>query len=81
MTETTAPFNDGDRVTHQIKGLGTVRHDPAENDLVVSLREEAKAGDNLVFVVWDDDRLPVGKVPAGELDVVPPGSAAISSGV
>lgn len=81
MTENTAPFNDGDRVSHEVKGLGTVARDPESEDLVVSLREEAKAGDNLVYVVWDDDRFPVGKVPAGELEKVPPGSEAISTGV
>lgn len=81
MAENNAPFNDGDRVSHQVKGLGTVRHDPSEADLVVSLREEAKAGDNLVYVVWDDARFPVAKVPAGELEAVPPASEAISTGV
>ena len=81
MPDNIAPFNDGDRISHQVKGLGTVRHDPHEEGLVVSQREEAKAGDNLVYIVWDDDRFPVGKIPASELEVVPPGSEAISTGV
>jgi len=31
-------------------------------------------------VAWDDDRFPVGKVPASELEPLPPAAAAISSG-
>ena len=74
-------FNDGDRVNHEAKGLGTVRVDPAAEDLVVSAKEDAKTGADMVYVVWDDDRLPVGKVPAEEIEAVPPASEAISTGV
>jgi hypothetical protein len=34
----------------------------------------------MVYVVWDDDRLAVGKIPASELEAVPPSAAAISTG-
>lgn len=75
------PFNDGDRVSHEVKGLGTVRTEPAAEDLVVPAKEQAKSGDDLVYIVWDDDRFPVGKVPASEIEAVPPGAEAISTGV
>ena len=74
-------FNDGDRITHKVKGLGTVRTAPAEKNLVVSHAEAAKTGDDMVYVVWDDDRFPVGKVSAVEIDAVPPAAEAISTGV
>jgi hypothetical protein len=73
-------FNDGDRVSHPDRGLGTVKRTPAADDLVVAPGEEAKAGDDMVYVVWDDDRLAVGKIPASELEAVPPSAAAISTG-
>ncbi len=82
MTDDTShSFQDGDRVTHPVKGLGTVKHEPQAQDLVVPAHEEAKTGGDLVYVVWDDDRFPVGKVSAGELESLPPAAEAISSGV
>lgn len=73
-------FADDDRVSHAVKGLGTVKHDPDAKDLVVSPKEQAKSGPDIVYVVWDDDRFPVGKVPAAELEKLPPRAAAISTG-
>lgn len=75
-----ANFSDGDRVSHSVKGLGTVRHDPDDDGLIINEREKAKAGPDMVYVVWDDDRFPVGKVPQSELEALPPGAAAISTG-
>jgi hypothetical protein len=77
---TSGTFADGDRVSHAVKGTGTVKTEPAEDDLVVPRREEAKSGPDLVYVVWDDDRFPVGKVDAAELERLAPGAAAISPG-
>jgi len=77
---TSQTFADGDRVSHAVKGTGTVRADPAEDGLVVPHREEARTGPDLVYVVWDDDRFPVGKTPAGELERLAPAAAAISPG-
>ena len=78
---TQANFEDGVRVIHAKKGLGTIARDPQDDGLVVSGREEAKTGADMVYVVWDDDRFPVGKVQAGELELVPPAAEAITSGV
>ncbi|MFT3996709.1 MAG: hypothetical protein QM667_04815 [Asticcacaulis sp.] len=79
----TQMFKDEDRVSHAEKGLGTVTRDPAADDLIVPPKEEAKDHPTqvMVYVVWDDDRFPVGKVPAEELEKVPPAAAAISTGV
>ena len=74
-------FNDGVRVTHTQKGLGTIARDPQDDGLVVSGREEAKTGPNMVYVIWEDDRFPVGKVPADDLELVPPAAEAITSGI
>ena len=74
------PFAENDRVSHAVKGLGTVKRDPEAEDLVVPAHEAAKAGPDLVYVIWDDDRFPVGRVPAAELDHVPANAAAISTG-
>ena len=74
-------FNDGDRIGHEVKGLGTVRTEPAAEDLVVPAKEQSKSGEDMVYIVWDDDRFPVGKVPASEIEAVPPGAEAISTGV
>lgn len=76
-------FKDEDRVSHAEKGLGTVKHDPSDDDLIVAPKEEAKDHPTqiMIYVVWDDARFPVGKVPAEELEKVPPASAAISTGV
>ena len=81
MCDTAAKFEDGDRVSHQVKGLGTVRKDPSAEDLVVPAQEAKETDPDLVYVVWDDDRFPVGRVPAGELDALPPAAEAISTGV
>ena len=75
-----ASFKEGDRVAHAVKGTGSVSRDPVGDGLVVSQREEAKSGPDMVYVAWDDDRFPVGKVPASELEPLPPAAAAISSG-
>lgn len=82
MADDTKPtLRDDDRVSHAVKGLGTVKTQPAEDDLVIAPAEAAKSGPDMVYVVWDDDRFPVGRVPAAELELVPAASAAISSGV
>ncbi|MDV6329338.1 hypothetical protein [Asticcacaulis sp. 201] len=72
-------FKDGDRVSHEKKGLGTVHASPAASDVVVSENAPAKTPDT-VYVVWDDDRFPVGNVPRAELEKVPDAAAAISTG-
>ncbi|UDF03130.1 hypothetical protein [Asticcacaulis sp. AND118] len=77
----TETFEDGERVEHAEKGLGTVSHDPADEDLIVPPKEERKGGSDMVYIVWDDDRFPVGKVPVSELQKVPDATAAISTGV
>ncbi len=74
-------FNDGDRISHPVKGLGTVNKDPGKDDLVVTPTRAGEAAADSVYVVWDDDRFPVGKVPASEIELVPPAAAAISTGV
>lgn len=77
---TSEAFADGDRVSHAVKGTGTVRVDPAEDGLVVPRREAAKSGPDMIYVVWDDDRFPVGKTDARELERLAPAAAAISPG-
>ncbi len=77
MTKTEI-LKDGDRVSHQTKGLGTVRLETT--DVVVS-ESGALETHNTVHVTWDDDRYPVGNVPRSELEKVPDGSAAISTGI
>ncbi|MDC7695821.1 hypothetical protein PQU94_16205 [Asticcacaulis sp. DXS10W] len=83
MTDDIPPhsFEDGERVEHAEKGLGTVSHDPADDNLIVPHGEARKVGDDMVHVVWDDDRFPVGKVAASELQKVPEATAAISTGM
>ena len=71
---------EGDRVAHETKGTGTVSRDPGADGLVVPAKEEAKSGADMVYVVWDDDRFPVGKVPAAELELLPAAAGAISPG-
>ncbi len=73
-------LKEGDRVAHQVKGTGTVSRNPDADGLVVPAKEESKSGPDMVYVVWDDDRFPVGKVPAPELELLPAGAAAISPG-
>ncbi len=81
MTENNASvFTNGDRVSHKMKGLGTVKDEPQNDGLIVPGHEEAKSGDDLVYVVWDDDRLPVGKVASSELEPLSAGVGAISTG-
>ena len=76
-----APFENDNRVSHAVKGLGTIKSDPQADDMVVSDTEMRKDAPNTVFVVWDDSRFEIGTVPVDELEHVPEGSAAISSGV
>ena len=71
-------LKDGDRVSHEIKGLGTVKLET--RDVVVSETAAPETPDT-VHVVWDDDRFPVGNVPRTELEKVPDAAAAISTGV
>ncbi len=78
--ETFDTFKEGDRVSHQDKGTGTVSRDPEKDGLVVAPNEEARTVPDSVYVVWDDDRFPVGKVPSSELDLLPATAAAISPG-
>ncbi len=74
-------FSNGDRVSHDIKGLGTVHCDPAADDLIVEETVEIiEAGIRMVYVAWDDDRLPVEKVAVAELDKLAAADTAISSG-
>jgi hypothetical protein len=79
--ETTEHLKDGDRVSHAEKGLGTVNIHPQADDIVVSEKEVRKDTAQTVYVVWDDDRFPVGNVPRGELEKVPDAAAAISTGL
>lgn len=81
MSRITEEFKDGARVSHSTKGLGSVAKEPAQDGLVVSAKEETKTGPDMVYVVWDDDRFPVGKVSVDELELLPPAAAAMSSGV
>jgi hypothetical protein len=76
----TETLRDGDRVSHKVKGLGTVNSNPASEDKIVPEKEAAKANAGTVYVTWDDDRFPVAAVPRGELEKVPDGAAAISTG-
>ncbi len=75
-------FSNHDRVSHEIKGLGTVSCDPAHDDVVADDApvELIEADVRLVYVIWDDDRFPVEKVPVSELDKLSDADAAISSG-
>ncbi|MBW8880522.1 MAG: hypothetical protein JF615_03590 [Asticcacaulis sp.] len=77
MSET---FKDGDRVSHAVKGLGTVTANPAGKDMIVHEREINKMNADSVFVTWDDDRFPVAAVPRKDLEKVPEAAAAISTG-
>lgn len=77
----THSFKEGERVEHSEKGLGTVSHNPADENLIVLTGEARKSGSDMVHVVWDDDRLAVGKVAASELQKVPDATAAISTGM
>ncbi len=81
MDELAFPFRNHDRVSHEQKGLGSVRCDPASEDLIVDDQVEIVEGDvRMVYVVWDDDRLPVEKVAVAELELLSPADVAISSG-
>ncbi|ESQ89638.1 hypothetical protein ABAC460_12270 [Asticcacaulis sp. AC460] len=73
-------LRDGDRISHKIKGLGTVTTHPETEDKIVPDKEVAKAHAGTVYVTWDDDRFPVAAVPRGELEKVPEAAAAISTG-
>ena len=73
----TEVLKDGDRVSHEIKGLGTVRLETA--DVVISETAAPETSDT-VHVIWDDDRFPVGNVPRAELEKLPDAAAAISTG-
>ena len=77
MSET---FNDGDRVEHAEKGLGTVTTERTDENFVVDPRVADMSADGTVVVRWDDDRFPVGPVPIAELDRVRDLTVAISSG-
>ena len=82
MTDQPAqPFLDDDRISHALKGLGTIKTNPQAEDMVVSDTEMRKDAPDTVYVVWDDARFEIGNVPVGELEHVPEASAAISSGV
>ena len=70
-------LKDGDRVSHEVKGLGTVKLET--QDIVISETAAPDTADT-VHVVWDDDRFPVGNVPRAELEKVPDAAAAISTG-
>jgi len=74
MTETS--FQNGDRVSHETKGLGTVRFEAAADT-----GQAAPPTPDSIPVVWDDDRFPVGLVPCSELEMVPDAAAGISTGV
>jgi len=73
-------FNDGDRVEHAEKGLGTVTKRQTDEHFTVDPRVADISADSTVVVRWDDDRFPVGPVPVTELDPVRDLTAAISSG-
>ncbi|WKL56736.1 hypothetical protein Q1W73_13810 [Asticcacaulis sp. ZE23SCel15] len=74
-------YQNEDRVSHKIKGLGTVTTVPDKEDLVVRESTIANGDPDVALVVWDDARYSVTAVPAVELEKVPDASAAISSGV
>ncbi|EGF90534.1 hypothetical protein ABI_35570 [Asticcacaulis biprosthecium C19] len=76
----TESLRDGDRVSHKVKGLGTVTIHPEDEDKIVPETEVAKANAGTVYVTWDDDRFPVAAVPRDELEKVPEAAAAISTG-
>ena len=74
-------FSNRDRVSHHVRGLGTVRCNPQDDDLVVDddvtfLSE----GVRWVYVIWDDDRYPVDKIACTELEKLSDAAAAISTG-
>jgi hypothetical protein len=74
-------LKDGDRVSHKEKGLGTISTDPKGDDLVVAPTPAVKPTTDTVYVVWDDERFRVGRIDRGELELLPPAAAAVSSGV
>jgi len=74
----TNTLKDGDRISHEIKGLGTVRMESRD---IADLNAATPPEPGTVPVVWDDDRFPVENVPRAELEKVPDASAAISTGV
>ncbi|MDC7675565.1 hypothetical protein [Asticcacaulis machinosus] len=76
-------LKDGDRIEHADKGLGTVTSNPGSDDVVViSKHDEAETFDVAdVYVIWDDDRFPVYKVPVSELTPVPDAAAATTMGI
>ena len=81
MTEPGSIFEDLERVSHEVRGQGRVCFDPARLGLVVT-DDEPSTVDCLstVYVIWDDDRYPVDRVPRDELQKVPTAAIAISSG-
>jgi hypothetical protein len=74
-------FDDGDRVTHSVRGLGTICISPDARGLVVLSDKAAEAEPGHVFVVWDDERFPVEAMAERALERLPVGAMAISSGV
>ncbi len=74
-------FSDRDRVSHEVFGIGSVRCDPAHDDLVVDDEIEIiENGERWVYVAWDDDRFPVERVRVVELELLSAGAGAISMG-
>ena len=76
-------LNDGDRISHAVKGLGTITgaHKAHQGQVTVDERVADPSGPDTVDVRWDDDQFPVGPVPRGELEKVSDLTAAISSGL
>lgn len=74
-------YQNEDRVSHRIKGLGTVTTMPDQDDLIVCESSFLNGDTDVALVVWDDARYSVTAVPVAELEKVPDASATISSGV
>ncbi|ESQ75429.1 hypothetical protein [Asticcacaulis sp. AC402] len=74
-------LRDGNRVSHKVKGLGTVNANPAGEDKIVPETETARVNAGTVYVTWDDDRFPVAAVPREDLEKLPEAAAAISTGL
>ena len=71
---------DGDRIAHPINGLGTVYRDPQAKGFVVSSRSASGSEPDMVFVVWDDERFPIGDIAACDVEKLSASALAMSSG-
>lgn len=74
-------LTDGDRVTHSVRGLGTICISPDTRGLVVLNPHASDEDPGRVYVIWDDERFPVESIEAATIEPLPVCALAMSSGI